>query len=389
MSQQSELCIFRCVASAAHFFVAGMRMFMDAKQKNYFIEFLRFIFSLCILFYHSWIFAGSFGNGIFNSGYLAVDFYFIVTGYLMMNSIYKRNNWGLPVLEDTFKFMCQKIKVLLPSLFVAFIAGLSLIYGNDIVHDCKILLSNKFLPELFQLGIFGYEFSVNGSWWYISAMIFVMAILYPFAKKYGEYYCKLIAPLVIVFTIGIIYSLNININDPGNKSFIFKNGFYKALIFIPLGNLAYAITKTIKSIRNTKFEIIMLSVFEVLSYAILILNMHYAFMGTFIFAVLLTLNISLTFTGITYASKVFRHSFWEKLGKYGFYIFLCNTSVRSFMQLRYADVSLPYKTLLFRFVVASCLLALLIYVIVEVIYKLLIRKYLINYFRAKQCLNSQ
>jgi peptidoglycan/LPS O-acetylase OafA/YrhL len=62
---------------------------MKEKQENYFIDFLRFVFSVCIVFYHSWMFAGEFGKGIFNYGYLAVDFYFIVTGYLMINSMSK------------------------------------------------------------------------------------------------------------------------------------------------------------------------------------------------------------------------------------------------------------------------------------------------------------
>lgn len=57
---------------------------------NYIIDALKFVFSFIIVIYHSWCFSGTWGNGYFQYGFLAVDFYFIVTGYLMMNSINKK-----------------------------------------------------------------------------------------------------------------------------------------------------------------------------------------------------------------------------------------------------------------------------------------------------------
>ena len=86
------------------------------RKQNYFIDFLRFVFSICILFYHSWVFAGEFGNGIFNYGFLAVDFYFIVTGYLMMMSIYKMKS-HTTILNDSFIFMYNKILDFFDKLF--------------------------------------------------------------------------------------------------------------------------------------------------------------------------------------------------------------------------------------------------------------------------------
>lgn len=85
------------------------------KKENYFIDFLRFIFSIIILLYHSWSFAGEYGNGIFNSGMFAVDFYFIVTGYLMINSMYKRER-NTNILKDNLDYIFKKWKSLFPSL---------------------------------------------------------------------------------------------------------------------------------------------------------------------------------------------------------------------------------------------------------------------------------
>ena len=345
---------------------------MKQKTENYFIDFLRFIFSMCILFYHSWVFSGAYGNGILNHAYLAVDFYFIVTGYLMINSIYNYKKKKMLILEESFDFVYRKIKKLFPSLVAAFLVGVVFVYGKSIFFDLEIWLSNKLLPELFQLGIFGYELSVNSSWWYISAMIFVLALIYPVATKYKEYYCKYIAPLIIVFALGIVSACKININDPNTISFFFRNGFYKALIFIPLGNISYIIANKFKDKKFKKNEIIILSILEIIVYMILILNMHYLFMGNFVFAVLLMLNISLTFSGVTFATKIFKNKIWKKFGEYGFYVFLCNISIRTYMMRVYMNSGLSYRQLLPKFLILSCLTALFIYILVELIYKKII-----------------
>ena len=351
---------------------------MGSNQENYFIDFLRFIFSLCILFYHSWVFSGTYGNGILNNGYLAVDFYFIVTGYLMINSIYNHKKKKVSVLKESFNFIYKKIKKLFPSLLVSFLVGIVFVYGKSIIFQPKLLLSNKFLPELFQLGIFGYELSINSSWWYISAMLFVMALLYPFAIKYNEYYCKYIAPLIIVLTLGIVNMCKININNPVEISFFLRNGFYKALIFIPLGNISYNITNLLKRKKFQKNKIIFLSILEIILYIVLVLNMHYLVIDTFTYAILLMLNICLTFSNVTFATKIFKHTFWKKLGDYGFYIFLCNISIRTYMLRKYVNFGLSYKQLLFRFLIITCLISLMIYIIVEIIYKKLILKKVMN-----------
>lgn len=352
-------------------------------RENYFIDFLRFIFSLCILFYHSWIFAGTFGNGILNHGYLAVDFYFIVTGYLMINSSRKNKSNDTTILKDSFIFIYKKIKNIFPALLVTFLFGVLLVYGKNIIFSPSILLSNTLLPELLQLSILGYDLTVNSSWWYISAMLLVLALLYPIAKKYSDDYSRYIAPLIIIFTLGFINMHAININDPVRIDYFLRNGFYKALIFIPLGNISYIVTKKIKEIDFKKYTLIVLSIIEILLYTILILNMHYFFMGTFLFALLLMLNISLTFSGITFLSKMFKNNIWKKLGNYGFYIFLCNISVRTYIQRNYLNLGFSYNELLFRFIINSCLLALILYIIVEIIYMKFILKKLSDYSKRK------
>ena len=342
---------------------------MSKVKENYFIDCLKFIFSFCIVFYHSWVFAGGFGNGFFNYGYLAVDFYFVVTGYLMINSINKRKNKDSSQLKSTFDFVYKKFKKLIPALLVTFGIGIVLVYGKTAIFDLKLILSNNLLPELFQLSIFGYGLTINSSWWYISAMLFVIALLYPFAVKDTDNYCKSIAPLIIAFTLALVKFLEININDPVCITFLFRNGLYEALIFIPLGNIAYALASKIKKKKYTKNEKKLLSMFEILLYIILIINLHYFFIDTVLYAVLLTINVSLTFSNVTYAKEIFKKDIWKKLGNYGFYMFLCNVSIRKYIKNRYLIYNLSYKKMFLLFVLMTVVIALFIYILVEIIYK--------------------
>jgi peptidoglycan/LPS O-acetylase OafA/YrhL len=346
------------------------RDIMKDKQENYFIDFLRFIFSLCILVYHGWLFAGEYGSGILNGGFLSVDFFFIVTGYLMINSLNKNSNKKKKesIMHESFYFVWNKLKRLIPALIVTFIIGLIFIYGIEILLNYKFILSNKVLPELFQLGIFGYKMEINSSWWYISAMLFVLEL------NYKKYYCIYIAPLIIAITLGFVNCFKININDPIPITFFLRNGFYKALIFIPLGNIAYLVTEKIKSMDFSKHKILFLSILEIVLYIILVLNMHFSYFGTFLFAILMMLNVSLTFSNITYSKNIFKHSIWKKLGNYGFYLFLCNISVRRYILKQYKGQNLTYRPLMIRFCIISLLTALLIYILVEIVYKKLFLK---------------
>ena len=341
---------------------------MRKNQENYFIDFLRLVFSLCILFYHSWIFAGPFGNGFFNHGRLAVDFFFIVTGYLMIRSAQKQRR-SKAILKDSFIFIKKKITRLIPALLVTFFIGAVLVFGKKIITDPSIVLSGKLLPELFQLGIFGYDLPINSAWWYISAMLFVLALLYPLALRFKDDYCRYIAPLIIVMALGFVLSFKIDINDPMIMGFFLRNGFWKALIFIPLGNIAFYIANLLKKKKLKNTTIVAASILEPIIYIALVANLHYLFMSSFLYAILLTANISLTFSGITYSSKIFKHKIWKKLGNYGFYIFLCNIPVRFFVVRHFTNLGYSYKHIFFYFIAMSCLTAALVYLVVEILYK--------------------
>lgn len=357
------------------------------KKQNYFIDFLRFIFSIAILFYHSWMFIGVYGEGLVKRGFLAVDFYFIVTGFLMLNSLYKDKSSNESDFENSIRFVLKKYMRLFPALLLTFIIGLLFAYGRN-VTNYQLLFSNAVVGELLQLGILGYPLTINSSWWYLSAMFIILLILSPFAKKYKKTYTRYIAPVILLFTLGLVYSKGIIINDPMLITYFLRNGFYKGVIFIILGNFAYEISNYIKNITITKRQALALTTAEVLLYLFLILNLHYAILDTLLFAVLLTLNIALTFSNITYTTSIFKSPKWKKLGTLGFYIYLCQISIRTYMLRHLTHV---YKIDLIKYILITLITAIFIYVIVEIMYEKtikLVKKLMLKYKR-KSSYNMQ
>ena len=338
-------------------------------DNNYCIDFYRFVFSFILIFYHSWMFTGVYSNGIFNYGFYAVDFYFIVTGYLMINTINKDNRKKYDLFKDTFEFIYKKIIRLLPAMIIAFIIGIILVFGKN--FEFKILFSDSVVGELLQLGIFGYDMPINSSWWYISAMILCLMILYPIAKKNKEKYIFYIAPLILFITLMFVRKKGIWINDPLNSQFYLRNGFYKAMIFIILGNFSFYLANMIRNNDNSKIRIIILSIIEFLIYGLLIYNMHYNIIGSILEALLFAFAVALTFSNSTISKNIFKSSFWKKLGTFGFYMFLCQISIRTYLMRHNTG---NYGEMLLRYILMTLIISLIIYIIVEIIYKKIIYK---------------
>ena len=78
-------------------------------EKNINIELWRFIFTILICLLH---FGTKINNTVyFRGGYIAVEFFFILSGYLLMVKV--NNNYS----DNQLDFTLQKIKRLYPHIF--------------------------------------------------------------------------------------------------------------------------------------------------------------------------------------------------------------------------------------------------------------------------------
>ena len=86
------------------------------KKRNGEIDLLRFIFSSMIVIHH---YNASFNFNILENGYIAVEFFFLLSGYLMAQSAYKITSKkdkleSSEIADSTWSFIIKKVKAFYP-----------------------------------------------------------------------------------------------------------------------------------------------------------------------------------------------------------------------------------------------------------------------------------
>ena len=244
------------------------------KQHNVTIDFLRFLFSVIVVLHHSRYVLGD-DNCYFLGGSLAVEFFFFVSGYLLLAGADKagrKNSAGyllpggvdmagrkngagylLPggadkagrkngagttgiggetngigaettgiggeangIGAETLHFILHKIRSFLPEFLIAWWIGFVLIgvvrqYG---VLDYLKAFGNDFweLTLVKMSGLFTH--GIDGAMWYLSAMLLGMAILYPLLRTKREMLPPLVCPLIALFLYGYLCQAEGHPRDP-------------------------------------------------------------------------------------------------------------------------------------------------------------------------------
>ncbi len=289
---------------------------MERVNRNSFIDIIKFVFSIMIVVFH---FGGSFLPG----GRVAVEGFFMVSGYFMMISINKRNNntssrWGTAI--DSLSFLVHKwsslATYLVPSLLIT-------IVGILVFHRMTIKEVIGKLPLLFfeiiPMCSVGYKgFYIIGISWYLSAMMFALAILYPICSKYRS---KFIIPLgipIAIFIYGylcqMIGSLAVNwyTDPPVVLPLALLRGFAGCLS----GTIIYELTVMLEKIKMSKVKSWLIIVCEMIGYAYVFYACRkyprsgYDYLLVYIIFVLLLIGIS----GVTGLSRVFSKIETKTLG---------------------------------------------------------------------------
>lgn len=224
-------------------------------NRNSVIDLLKFLFILIIVLYHGHNFAGE-EDFIFQGGANFVEFFFIVSGYLMASSGDRRTQklQTISVGDESATFMWHKVKGLMPDLIVAWIIAFSVAaFVNE--FDSREIASHAFrgifdFLLLSQSGLKG--FRPNAVTWYISAMLISMAILYPLMMKYKDVFFKVLAPLIALLLYGYMFSsFNMGLGGPSIWVGIAAKGLLRGLAGVSLGCVSYMACKRLKTINPT------------------------------------------------------------------------------------------------------------------------------------------
>lgn len=189
------------------------------KQHNVTIDFLRFLFSVIVVLHHSRYVLGD-DNCYFLGGSLAVEFFFFVSGYLLLvgaDKAGRKNGAGTNGIgSETLHFILHKIRSFLPEFLIAWWIGFILIgvvrqYG---VLDYLKAFGNDFweLTLVKMSGLFTH--GIDGAMWYLSAMLLGMALLYPLLRTKRDLMTHLVCPLLALFLYGYLCQAEGHPRDP-------------------------------------------------------------------------------------------------------------------------------------------------------------------------------
>lgn len=161
---------------------------------SYGIELWRFIFTciVCLLHFETEYFEGT--NYIFACGYLGVEFFFILSGFMMMNHAKKSD-------DTAVKYVGERIKRFAPSFVIAhciLILNFILQFKWGPVKVIQEIYDH--IWEYLFLNCTGIHWEIwNGVTWYISALLIVSYFLYWLVKKNEKFFVEFIGPLLIFF----------------------------------------------------------------------------------------------------------------------------------------------------------------------------------------------
>ena len=232
------------------------------KMRNNTIEVMRLCFIIAVIFNHARLFHKPIINGI------AVEFFFIVSGFLLLKDINTKN---IDLEKNTIRFLYKKVKGFYPAMFISTLLAFCItecfaLSGVEGIAENKLYLVSDFL--LLQMFNFP-TYSATGVVWYLSAMIGAIILLIPLLKKYNSE-CIYLYLMILVFLIYGFINVKYNrinvILEPFDREGFILCGLARGIAGISLGCLSFKLCCFLKDMNISKQKEKILTAIEILSY---------------------------------------------------------------------------------------------------------------------------
>mgnify|MGYP005796909517 CR=1 FL=1 len=201
--------------------------------------------------------------------YIAVEFFFIVSGYLMYKSFLNS--------KDKKSFFKEYSKKRFFRLFPIFISALIInffFYCNynhmDIIHSFTLFIDCFFEFILMSMSGLNNNIIINGPGWYVSALLISCFIISYFLSYHEESYTKFIMPISIMIIYSYFYRKAGGIGVYSQTEFFYLNhALMRAIAGLNLGILSYNLSNYIKKFN---FNYLLLSIIEFLLFISVIIS---------------------------------------------------------------------------------------------------------------------
>lgn len=334
------------------------------KRKAGDIELLRFVFALTILFCHTRNLRGSLDWIPFGGGALAVEFFFIVSGYLLAASALKNNYPPLvDVGQETVLFTKKKLSSFYPEFLISWcIAFLVTVIAKDYTLKEIVKFGASCVWELLLLLQTGLRVgTVNSVTWYLSAMLICMMVLYPLLRKYPDVAQNIIVPLVCVFLFGYLLREHKTLRNPSKWLGFAYKGLLRAMAELCLGIMVYRAVQWLKKWKLTTLGKLLLSVVKWSCYIIFLwyLTKTDCDQRDYFFTLLIAVAIGISFSGMSLDTGLFDNPVCMFLGRYSLSVYLSH-NFWSYQLPSFLPASFPENLLLPGYITISLLTALVV-----------------------------
>lgn len=242
-------------------------------SRNTEIDFFRILMAFVIVIHHS--------HGLrpvdatrypFVGGYLAVEFFFILSGYFATKRamMYSEADYKSAISWTWRKF--QRIfTYVIPAVAIHYLAN-AFVSRTGLFGTVKSLLYSVF--EMMLMPATGlYESFLVWPLWYLSAMLILLPLFYSAMLKWRNFFLYVLCPVLVLLIYGWFSVTTQHIDRWQDWNGLFFMSLPKAWAGLSLGGLVYCAAKKLKSLKFTKQGQTMLSCIELICLGIVMFYM--------------------------------------------------------------------------------------------------------------------
>lgn len=232
---------------------------LRSHERNGSIELLRFLFTTIIIFFHInldlWNQEKTVAviRGIpvtfFQHGNLGVEFFFLVSGYLMAETVCRQiraqsGSAGPSLSRSTAQFVLHKAKAVLPFYLTA--CALTPLVRLLTKKEVTAVYFIRRLPSLFFLQRMGLGRPFIGCSWYLSSLFIALAAAYPLCRRFYRAYTHVIAPVLCAVLLTSIIVLTGSLGDISDWFFFTYKTNIRAFAELSMGAAAFELSRVIR-----------------------------------------------------------------------------------------------------------------------------------------------
>lgn len=211
-----------------------------------FIEILRFVFALIVLLCHSHGLRPVSENYPFAGGYIAVEFFLILSGYFAVKHI-DRNN-SVSAGKAAFDYAAKSFKKIFPAAAVSVVIHYTAVFLNGEIdaQDLPYMLYEILLFP--QSGI--YKIFLNPPLWYLSAYLICVPLFLYFWGRFRDFFFHIGSILTPLLIYGFICRNCVHLDIWSFASGYPFIGLFRVFAGLCMGAVCYRISLSLKKSRT-------------------------------------------------------------------------------------------------------------------------------------------